>query len=403
MAEKPKPKPKPKAKAKEPKEPPNPNRRMDTKIEQLDALHERTGVASNLNISSGRRITLTSNISNADPPKPVKRKPKPDFDVKWSVIEDEPASPDAEIDELLSSEDELPDVSTLLSATPKGKGKAVSRGIKTASKPPAKSSPHSSTTYDNSEIDSLIRAVPVDEIIDLSGSQEDEDDKMLVDSAKPATPPPPLPSTKRKGDASSSESSSRSVKRVRYAIPEILSPPHRPTPAREPLFLPDSPGTEDALFAREHIQPSPPRPMARVDEDEDEFVLDESLFNFIDEEPAPEAERPSHTVAAPVKSAPPPPPPPPRQSTEETRRQLEQGFFARQRANAEARGGGFGWATREPISQPVASSSTLSSGGLQRGPLIVPPVPPEPEPEQERDPMEELEEWLATSGQVVWT
>ena len=48
-AEKPKPKPKPKPKAKEPKEPPNQNRGMDIKIKQLDALHERTGVISNLN------------------------------------------------------------------------------------------------------------------------------------------------------------------------------------------------------------------------------------------------------------------------------------------------------------------------------------------------------------------
>ncbi|KZV62156.1 P-loop containing nucleoside triphosphate hydrolase protein [Peniophora sp. CONT] len=400
---KPNPKPKPKVKAKEPKEPPNPNRGMDKKIKQLNALHERAGVTSNLNIANGKRITLASTLSDAEPPKPVKRKPKPkpDFDVKWAVLEDEPASPDVEVDELLSSEDELPDVSTLLSTTPKGKEKE--RGAsKPSLKPPAKSSPHSSTTYDNSEIDSLIRAMPVDDVIDLSGSQDDED-KMIVDPAPSVSSPPSKPAAKRKGDATSSEGSSRSVKRVRYALPEDSSPPRRPLSTKEPLFLPDSPDTGDSSFACDPTPPPPPRPMAPEEADEEEFVLDESLFNFIDEEPAPQDEQPAPASVAPVKRAL-PPPAPPRQTTEETRRQLEEGFFARQRAAAEARGSGFGWATREPASQSVVSSSTLSSSGAAHtGSSMVPSVAPEPEPEQERDPMEELEEWLTTSGQIVWT
>ena len=83
---------------------------------------------------------------------------------------------------------------------------------------------------------------------------------------------------------------------------------------------------------------------------------------------------------------------------------LEEGFFARQRANAEARGSGFSWATGEPqsTSQLIASSSSLSGSGVQASSLMVPSVAPEPESE-ERDPLEELEEWLATSGQVTWT
>ncbi|VDB82695.1 unnamed protein product [Peniophora sp. CBMAI 1063] len=400
-SEKPKPKPKPKTKVKEPKEPPNPNRGMDTKIKQLDALHERTGVASSLKIASGQRLTLANKLSDAEPPKPVKRKPKPDFDVKWAVIEDAPATPDVEVDELLSSDDELPDVGALLSTTPKGKEKATAPNKgKTASRPPAKSSPHSSTTYDNSEIDSLIRAMPVDDIIDLSGSQDDED-KMTVDPVQPVSSPPPPPSKKRKGETPISDGPSRGVKRVRYALSEYSSPPHKPAQSKEPLFLPDSTDSEDRPSTPQPSIPSPPKPLAPVDqpeEEEEEFVLDESLFNFIDEEPAPEPKQPTRAVFPPKKVA---PPPPPRQTTEETRRQLEEGFFARQRANAEARGGGFGWAARQAATQPVASSSTLLGGIMQNSSLMVPPVAPEPEPE-ESDPLAELEEWLTTSGQVVW-
>ncbi|KAG6907419.1 hypothetical protein DXG01_008991 [Tephrocybe rancida] len=122
-----------------------PNSRMaeDRRLKQLESLHERSSATSNLQLSPGRRLKL-------DSPSVLKRKrkPIPDFKMEYAELKD-PKDPCAventgyDSPKTDDDDDDLPEAPGLFSA-----------------KKPQTSL--SDDNYSNSDIDSLIRAIPLD-------------------------------------------------------------------------------------------------------------------------------------------------------------------------------------------------------------------------------------------------
>ncbi|KAL6301585.1 hypothetical protein BKA93DRAFT_452267 [Sparassis latifolia] len=121
----------------------------DARLQQLDSLHEQTNVKENLKLPEGRRIKLDSQCST-DIRDKGKRRAKPNFDLEFSCLHDEAAAR-LDITELTDdSDDDLPDARDILDG--------YSTHLKRQKQPP---SDPSETNYSNSEVDALIRAVPV--------------------------------------------------------------------------------------------------------------------------------------------------------------------------------------------------------------------------------------------------
>lgn len=112
----------------------------------LEQLHERTNVTTNLKLSEGQRLKL-------DSPDELKRKrkPLPDFKLELADLNDPRPSntPSYEMKDIDDDDDDLPEAQDITKPVP---SKVTER------------SPPSDTNYSNSDIDSLIRAVPLDEI-----------------------------------------------------------------------------------------------------------------------------------------------------------------------------------------------------------------------------------------------
>lgn len=118
----------------------------DRKLGDLEKLHERTNVTTNLKLSEGQRLKL-------DSPDELKRKqkPLPDFKLELADLNDPRPSNTAsyEMKDIYYDDDDLPEAQDITKAIP---SKFTER------------SPPSDTNYSNSDIDSLIRAAPLDEI-----------------------------------------------------------------------------------------------------------------------------------------------------------------------------------------------------------------------------------------------
>lgn len=119
--------------------------RPDRGLEKLQSLHERANVSKSLKLSEGQRLKL-------DPTElKRKRRPLPNFNIQLSDLNDSGPSRSVNYDmvELDDDNDDLPEAHDILNTT----------------RPPSavKGTPSSETHYTNSEVDSLIRALPLDE------------------------------------------------------------------------------------------------------------------------------------------------------------------------------------------------------------------------------------------------
>ncbi|KAG5354056.1 hypothetical protein C0989_009754 [Termitomyces sp. Mn162] len=155
-------------------------RRMkDPRLEQLESLHKQSNVSSNLQLSLGHRLKLEPSVELKR-----KQKPIPDFKLDYSDLKDLDKVNRTGYDpvELEDDEDDLPE--------------AV--GISNVDRP---RTPPSETSYSNSDIDSLIRAVPLnDELLTVaSGCIESEasDRKPLASFNKRKRTTEPNASNKR--------------------------------------------------------------------------------------------------------------------------------------------------------------------------------------------------------------
>jgi hypothetical protein len=119
----------------------------DRKLNDLQTLHERTNVTGNLKLSESHRLKV-------DSPDQLKRKrkPLPGFKLELADLNDPHPSNTIsyELNDIdADDDDDLPEAHDITKAI----GPSITEQI-----------PSSDTNYSNSDIDSLIRAVPLDEI-----------------------------------------------------------------------------------------------------------------------------------------------------------------------------------------------------------------------------------------------
>ncbi|KAG6860958.1 hypothetical protein C0995_005622 [Termitomyces sp. Mi166 len=136
-------------------------RTKDSRLEQLESLHEQSNVSNNLQLSPGHRLKLESLVGLKR-----KRKPIPDFKINYTELK-EPYRIRTGYDSIeMDDDDDLPETV----------------GIDHSQTPP------SETSYPNSDIDSLIRAIPLDDelLTTASGGLESEtsDRRPLASSNK---------------------------------------------------------------------------------------------------------------------------------------------------------------------------------------------------------------------------
>jgi ATP-dependent DNA helicase HFM1/MER3 len=152
----------------------------DCKYNDLQRLHDKMNVTKNLKLPQGHRLKL-------DPPEQLRRKHRPfrDINIEFADLNDAHLETDeSEHQENDTDNDDLPESHDIL--------KKVSAAI-------SERTPPSETNYSNSEIDSLIRAVPLD---DEQATQVAEttvgmnDRKQLGPQSESSKPS--LPSHKRK-------------------------------------------------------------------------------------------------------------------------------------------------------------------------------------------------------------
>jgi hypothetical protein len=368
-----------------------PNRYMDSDIKKLDDLHERSGVTSNLSLTDGQRITLSSTGQQSAPVlDSVRRsKPKPEFNVVFTALEDNHTTPTASINGISSDSDvELPDVHDL-----------IRNGL---SKPQSmrQTASDSSTSYGDSDIDLLIQQAPVDAIIDLTHEVVDASPTPAV-AAESLPSPKPLahsnPKRSNKEASPSRNAHTRPAKRVRYILP---SPSDDRFPCDqyiiEPLFYPGSSDDNERTYSS-----APPNLATSVPPTMDEagFILDESLFDFVDASPdatrdapkaapkgapiVPPATRTSAALQKKALSTP---------KSAITPSVLEKAFYARQKALSHNSRASSTDAPPSPNSAPANGASSTS----------VPNQHAASSPEDGADPLAELEEWLATTTEIVW-
>ena len=123
-----------------PKQKPKP----DNRLEQLNHLHRSTNVNDRLALTDGHRLKVEESAVSFSQYR-AKGKPKPNFDLDFSQLPDKESA--IQLAGSLDSDSELPDVSDILVAT----------NTKTKRKTP------SSTDYSDSEMDSLIGKIPLDD------------------------------------------------------------------------------------------------------------------------------------------------------------------------------------------------------------------------------------------------
>ncbi|KAI0032810.1 hypothetical protein K488DRAFT_85486 [Vararia minispora EC-137] len=316
-----------------------------------------------------------------------KTKPKPKFNVAFAHLEDKrPASAARSSIELSSESDvDLPDVHDLVfagtSQTLKAK-RAVSS---------------SSTSYGDSDLDELIRQVPLnDEIIDLTHSPVKTPPTRAAPSSdrplsSPRRQPQYSPEPTKETSGLSDSCLPRPKKRVRYlsASGGDTSPRgcHPSDSTRLPLFFPASPKSD--VPAGSGPQSTLPAPADDAG-DGNTFVLDESLFDFVDNKGTGDSAHLDDLSRGPILStslfaALPKSPSP--ASVTVTPSFLENAFYARRNALS-------GYHRHDTTSG--SSHYSLSNESKLR-------ALPEIEVERrEANDLAELEEWLATTDEIEW-
>lgn len=136
--------------------------RPDREMEALEQLHERANF--NLKLPEGQRLKLENPSSQLK----RKRNPIPDPHIDLVVLNDSggPSSSKYEIGEIDDDDDNLPEAHDLLNST---------------SRPAPKRAPSVDTNYSVSDIDSLIRNIPLDEV--------DQNDSQEINQSPPSSPP----------------------------------------------------------------------------------------------------------------------------------------------------------------------------------------------------------------------
>lgn len=212
--------------------------RSDYNLKQLEALHERTGVASNLNLAKGKRIKLHESFDDhVEPPSSTlspaasapasdaksrsrrPRPPRPSFDLEFADLADNKDMDNRERNLANVSDaddDDLPDARELIqSATQK----------RSTGSPDAKKESSPSTDYDDTEIDALIAETNFDDILDLT---------MIASSPRPDTSvtlAPSPPQQKRKLDFDTPDTSH--TKRVKTSHPPVATISPIPPPRKQ--------------------------------------------------------------------------------------------------------------------------------------------------------------------------
>ncbi|KAF5380937.1 hypothetical protein D9615_004089 [Tricholomella constricta] len=168
---------------------------IDRRLDQLESLHERSSVTRNLKLSPGHRLKL-------DSPTELRRKRKaiPDFDVQFTELKDPQTSKARGYDATyIDDDDDLPEALDILKSLP------------TPTRP--RTSP-SETDYSNSDIDSLIRAVPLDDIEGIPAPRSSSEKLNRADNNfMKLTPSPDRKRNRPSGSVSPSK------KRRRYELP----------------------------------------------------------------------------------------------------------------------------------------------------------------------------------------
>ncbi|KAG6854738.1 hypothetical protein C0991_002452 [Blastosporella zonata] len=137
----------------------------DRRLEELESLHQRTSVISNLQISPGHRLKLDS------PSKLIrKRKPIPEFKIEYTELKDPFAVEKTDYDLAELDDDNDDDL-------PSAPGISSEHQIQT---------PSSDNNYSNSDIDALIRAVPLDDKISATVHPENETRNTTFLASSPA-------------------------------------------------------------------------------------------------------------------------------------------------------------------------------------------------------------------------
>lgn len=210
--------------------------RSDHDLKQLEALHERTGVTSNLNLTKGKRIKLHESFDDhVDPPSsalsPIAsapashprsrrpRPPRPSFDLEFSNLADKDTDNRgrnlADISD--ADDDDLPDARELIQSATQ-KRPINSSGANKESSP--------STNYDDIEIDALIAETNFDDVLDLTmfPSSPRRETSVTLESSPPQK--------KRKLAVDAPDTSSR-TKRVKMLHPPVAAISSLPPPRKQ--------------------------------------------------------------------------------------------------------------------------------------------------------------------------
>ncbi|KAI0950168.1 hypothetical protein AcV7_008716 [Taiwanofungus camphoratus] len=286
--------------------------RSDARLQHLETLHEHTNVSENLKLSSGRRIKLQDQRTAKTQSK-GKQNAVPNFDINFMRLNDgDPSIPD--LSEVDGSDVDLPEPRELLNAHIG----SMQQG--------ERCSDLSETDYSNSEIDALIRVVP------LCDSQDGDDpdkngptgDCARRTSTLPQHPPrqatpysspdrkrkrggDSAPSTPKRSRSSNKHSDAPSISfpvQTRKKSQSSAAPPTECNEKQERLFLTTSSDEEDSTL-KVDVDASPkdetvsPRHSGQL-AGNDDFVVDESLFRILSATSSP----PTSLVPKPYKTCP---------------------------------------------------------------------------------------------------
>ena len=149
-------------------------------MQQLENLHESAKDRKRIGIPEGQRVKLNNpSVSATDSSKRRPKPPPPNFELKFADLNDSPPASQYYIPVNEDDDEDLPDIHDLLNAY---QPSDVMAGQKKSS---------STSDYSNSEIDALIRDIPLNEY--ETGLADDSHDSWRPFS-RPVTP---LPSRKR--------------------------------------------------------------------------------------------------------------------------------------------------------------------------------------------------------------
>ncbi|KAG6814547.1 hypothetical protein H0H92_000074 [Tricholoma furcatifolium] len=195
-------------------------KRMDRRLEQLESLHDRSSVNRNLHISPGRRLKLDSAVTLKK-----KRKAVPDFEIEYAELKTPHDTMSKSHEWPESDDDDLPEAP----------GISFARQLQR---------PSSETDCSDSDLDSLIRAVPLD--------LEDQ-----VQGRSPSFAQSPLKRKRAIELTTSNKKMQRSPQKLTHMLGKTVNfyepPQHAGSKgAAEPLFLP----SDDSKAKEPSYEPS---------------------------------------------------------------------------------------------------------------------------------------------------